>query len=350
MYPVKQSTALTVPVFAHDVNGDAVTGLTDVSFTKRISKNGAAFGAMTVTLTEMENGWYSMPLSTAHTDTLGVLSITLTNAGAKQINMQFRVHARIPDDLAYPTVSGRSLDVTATGAAGIDWGNVENPTTVVDLSGTDINLVDTCTTNTDMRGTDSALLAASAPTNFSDMAITVTTGEVTVGTNNDKTGYTVSTVSDKTGYSLAADQSTVTVGTVTTLTGHTAQTGDSFARLGAPVGASISADIQTVDANVDAVLVDTASIGVTKNAVFNNFEFPMVLTSDHYTAATSKTVTGERSIDGGAFVSVGGAIAEVGSGIYQFDALAADTNGDVITWKFSAADCDDTTVTFKTRA
>tara|TARA_R110002096_G_C14661910_1_gene728366 strand:+ start:51367 stop:52677 length:1311 start_codon:yes stop_codon:yes gene_type:complete len=36
------------------------------------------------------------------------------------------------------------------------------------------------------------------------------------------------------------------VTTVATLTGHTAQTGDSFARIGAPVGASISADIADV--------------------------------------------------------------------------------------------------------
>ena len=48
---------------------------------------------------------------------------------------------------------------------------------------------------------------------------------------------------------------------VNTLDGHTAQTGDSFARLGAPSGASVSADIATVDANVDAILVDTAEIG-----------------------------------------------------------------------------------------
>lgn len=59
-----------------------------------------------------------------------------------------------------PTTAGRTLDVTATGAAGIDWGNIENPTTTVDLSGTDINLVDTTTTNTDMRGTDNAALAS----------------------------------------------------------------------------------------------------------------------------------------------------------------------------------------------
>ena len=37
-----------------------------------------------------------------------------------------------------PTTAGRTLDVTATGAAGIDWANVENPTTVVGLSGTTV--------------------------------------------------------------------------------------------------------------------------------------------------------------------------------------------------------------------
>jgi hypothetical protein len=35
-------------------------------------------------------------------------------------------------------------------------------------------------------------------------AITISAGAVTVGTNNDKTGYTASTVSDKTGYALSA--------------------------------------------------------------------------------------------------------------------------------------------------
>jgi len=38
----------------------------------------------------------------------------------------------------------------------------------------------------------SRLAAASAPTNFGDLAITATTGLVTVGTNNDKSGYSIS--------------------------------------------------------------------------------------------------------------------------------------------------------------
>lgn len=37
-----------------------------------------------------------------------------------------------------PTTAGRTLDVTAAGNAGIDWGNVENPTTTLNLSGTTI--------------------------------------------------------------------------------------------------------------------------------------------------------------------------------------------------------------------
>lgn len=124
MYVLKQSTALTVPFFVHDAAGDAVTGLTNASFTKRISKNGGAFAAMTVTITEMENGFYSIPLSAAHSDTNGLLTVVFTNAGAKQVNLQWRVETRILDDLAFPTTSGRSLDVTATGEAGIDLDNV----------------------------------------------------------------------------------------------------------------------------------------------------------------------------------------------------------------------------------
>jgi hypothetical protein len=88
-----------------------------------------------------------------------------------------------------PTTIGNTLDVTATGAAGIDWGNVENKTTANDLSGTDIQLCDT----------------------------------------------------------------------ITTYTGNTVQTGDSFARLGAPAGVSVSADIATVDGNVDSILTDTGT-------------------------------------------------------------------------------------------
>lgn len=48
-------------------------------------------------------------------------------------------------------------------------------------------------------------------------------------------------------------QGMVLVDTVTALTGHTAQTGDSFARLGAPAAASIAADLLAIDNFVDEI-------------------------------------------------------------------------------------------------
>jgi len=116
--------------------------------------------------------------------------------------------------------------------------------------------------------------------------------------------------------------------------------------------------LTATQASIDAIETDTSTtlpgliddLAVKKNATFSNFEFLMVLTSDGRTPATGLTVTGQRSIDGAAFTGVSGTIAEVSNGIYQFDAIAADTNGDLITWRFISATADDTFVTFKTVA
>lgn len=47
-----------------------------------------------------------------------------------------------------PTTAGRSLDVTATGEAGIDWANIGSPTTVVNLSGTTVKTATDVETDT----------------------------------------------------------------------------------------------------------------------------------------------------------------------------------------------------------
>lgn len=116
MYPLKQSTSITVPIYVHDTAGEPVTGLLDAGWTnKRISKNGGAFGAMTVTITEMEFGFYTITLDTGHTDTLGILTVHLKHPSAMAVIQQFRVHARLPDDHAFPATTGRSLDVDTSG-------------------------------------------------------------------------------------------------------------------------------------------------------------------------------------------------------------------------------------------
>lgn len=50
---------------------------------------------------------------------------------------------------------------------------------------------------------------------------------------------------------------TITGGTIGTYTGNTPQTGDAFARLGAPAGASVSADIATVKSDTGAIKTKT---------------------------------------------------------------------------------------------
>lgn len=237
MYPIKQSTALTVPFFVHDAAGDAVTGLTNASFTKRISKGSGAYAAMTVTITEMENGWYSFPLSTTHSNTLGLLSVVFTNAGAKQVNLQFRVNARLPDDMAWPTTSGRSIDVLATGEVGLDLGNVSGALTNADVGwvdGSDRVDVGAVLGTAQTAGDIPALIVA-----LNDLdAAGIRAAVGLAAANLDTQLGNIPTVAEFNARTLLAasyfDPAANTVANVTTvatLTGHIAQTGDTFAKL-----------------------------------------------------------------------------------------------------------------------
>jgi len=79
----------------------------------------------------------------------------------------------------------------------------------------------------------------------------VTVGEV--NTVNDKTGYAVDTVNDKTGYSLAADQSGVTIGTVNSMGD---KTGYSVDTVNDKTGYSISGTKTTLDDLNDIAATD----------------------------------------------------------------------------------------------
>jgi hypothetical protein len=88
--------------------------------------------------------------------------------------------------------------------------------------------------------------------------------------------------------------------------------------------------------------------GIRKNQAIANFPFLMTDSTNHNPAA-GLTVSGSRSIDGGAFGS--GTIAnmtEVGNGVYQCDLGAGDLNGDTIVFRFTASGADDLVVTLVT--
>jgi hypothetical protein len=143
-----------------------------------------------------------------------------------------------------PTTDGRTLDVTATGAAGIDWANVENQGTSVDLSATAIDLCDEVTSNTDMRGTDSAALASVC---------------------------TESRLSELDAANLPADIDNILTDTGTTLPSTLS---------------TIDGKIDTIDTNVDSVLTDT---GTTLPAQISGLE--NISSSDVETACGSALTT-----------------------------------------------------------
>jgi hypothetical protein len=224
-----------------------------------------------------------------------------------------------------PTVATRTLDVTATGAAGIDLGNVENPTTTLALSGTTVKAV------TD----DVGITQAGA-----DKAWGTAARVLTAGTNIALAkGLGVTGFNDPTAAAIAdavLDEAAI---------GHT---GVIATNLDAAVTSRLASG--TVAADVTAIKGKTANLpeGVKKNTALAGFEFFMADAADHVTAKTGLTVAAERSIDGGAFAACANAPTEVSDGIYTIDLAASDLNGTVITLKFSATGADGTLITLKT--
>jgi len=194
-------------------------------------------------------------------------------------------------------------------------------------------------------------------------------------------------------------------GSVASVVGHTVQTGDSFARLGAPAGASLAADLVTIDnfvdeletrltavragyldelaaanipadvdtlltritatvalasvctearlaelaaanipADVDAIQAKTDNLpsGIQKNVALSNFTFLMTDTSDD--PKTGLTVTVQISKDGGAFANSTNAVAEIANGYYKVDITQAEMNADVIGFKATATGANQTSL------
>ncbi len=114
-----------------------------------------------------------------------------------------------------------------------------------------------------------------------------------------------------------------------------------------------------IDANAlatDAVTEIANAILPEPGAALSNIPFGFVAASDHVTPVTGATgISAQRSIDGAAFATATGTVSEVANGDYSFDASAADMNGGIIRFRFSATGGtpgapDDTYVTVITRS
>ena len=132
------------------------------------------------------------------------------------------------------------------------------------------------------------------------------------------------------------------------------------------ISGRVDANVQAMAANViTSSILATDSIGSAqlaataiakiknailpeKNVALSDIEFLMIDSADDVSPKTGLTITGTRSIDGGAFGAVGGTFSEIGNGIYAFDASSGDMNGTIITFRFASAGANDTFLTLKT--
>jgi len=189
-------------------------------------------------ITSMD-GYYNLTLTATDTNTEGMMVIAIQDDSVcLPVRAEFMVLAQAAytskytaKDTGYMDINVKAVSEDTTAADNIE----------ADYDGTGYNksasTIGTCTTNTDMRGTDSALLAASAPANFGDLAITATTGQTTVGTNNDKAGYSIS-------------------GTLTTLDALDTQQDAQHAATQADIAALNDLSAADVNAEVDTALTD----------------------------------------------------------------------------------------------
>lgn len=134
---------------------------------------------------------------------LGTVYPTPTVAGVPNVNVKTWNDLTTIALPLIPTTAGRTLDVSATGEAGLDWANIGSPTTTVALTGTTIAVtqkvdVDTIKTNPVVNG---------GTITFPTTATLASTTNITAGTITTATNLT--TNNDKTGYSLAANDSPV---------------------------------------------------------------------------------------------------------------------------------------------
>lgn len=148
---------------------DHVTGATGLTPTVTISKNGAAFGSPSGAVTEIASGWYSFAGNATDRNTLGELLVHVTGTGAD------------PFDDRYTVVPWNPFDANQ-GLTNLD-------------------------------------AAVSTRSTYAGGAVASVTAAVTVGTNNDKTGYAL-TAGEHTSIASDAQTGLTAQGYTTTRAGY----------------------------------------------------------------------------------------------------------------------------------
>jgi len=110
-YLIKQSSTATPLLFLMVSSDDHLTGVTGLSPTVTISKNGGSFGSPSGGVTELGNGWYRAAGNATDTNTLGPLVLHATATGADPCDACYGI-------VAFDPHSATNLGLSALAAIG----------------------------------------------------------------------------------------------------------------------------------------------------------------------------------------------------------------------------------------
>ena len=122
-WPVKKNAAFTVTFPIYDNDGDLVSSA--AALDSEIDKDAGGFIDATNEATEVgASGIYKLLLTSteANADIVTTITKTSTTDAKTAVNVMYTATRQLVD-LAFPTVSGRSVDGTAGGGGGVEVDN-----------------------------------------------------------------------------------------------------------------------------------------------------------------------------------------------------------------------------------
>ena len=111
---------------------DHISGKTGATLTVTASKNGGAFSSISPVVTERGAGWYSLALTTSHTDTLGDFAIHITATGADPVDTLSQiVGGELDTDISSVSIDVWAADITTMNTDGQVGDFLKNKTLTV---------------------------------------------------------------------------------------------------------------------------------------------------------------------------------------------------------------------------
>ncbi|MCK5611177.1 hypothetical protein KAR91_55400 [Candidatus Pacearchaeota archaeon] len=293
-------------------------------------------------------------------DLTHIMGTILTEGGAGRLAAAFIKLLDVVAPLLVASDVMRGTDganTTVPDAAGVAPTAVENRQEM-DANSTRLAAIETDTTGINgdaMRGTNGANTTVPDPAGTgAALAALIAVAQADLDTITGSDGVTLATLQalyapSKAGDLMGLIADAITAAKYDESTAFPVKSDDSGATRIARTGAD-SDTLETLSDQSDLIQAKTDNLpsGIAKNVALSDFEFLMVLSSDHVTGATGLTVTAQISKDGGAFANAANSATEVSGGVYKIDWTQAEINVDTATFKFTATGADQRTITIFT--